>query len=81
FVLLVLVVRKFSVELKHCVVIFDFNFGGVINVGPRIVPFVDDNDENSPIKSASYMDELRQRLERVLNDSPSSIQSSSSPQT
>jgi hypothetical protein len=26
------------------------------------------NDENSPIKSASYMDELRQRLERVLND-------------
>ncbi|CAF1213571.1 unnamed protein product [Rotaria sp. Silwood1] len=42
---------------------------------------VDDNDENSPIKSASYMDELRQRLERVLNDSPSSIQSSSSPQT
>ncbi|CAF4995547.1 unnamed protein product, partial [Rotaria sp. Silwood1] len=27
------------------------------------------------------MDELRQRLERVLNDSPSSIQSSSSPQT
>ncbi|CAF1090399.1 unnamed protein product [Rotaria sordida] len=31
----------------------------------------DDNDhENSPIKSASYMDELRQRLERVLNDSP-----------
>jgi hypothetical protein len=34
----------------------------------------DDEDEeeskDSPIKSASYMDELRQRLERVLNDSP-----------
>ncbi|CAF3675250.1 unnamed protein product [Rotaria socialis] len=28
----------------------------------------DENNENSPIKSASYMDELRQRLERVLND-------------
>ena len=27
-------------------------------------------DENSPIKSASYMDELRQRLERVLSNSP-----------
>jgi hypothetical protein len=39
----------------------------------------DDNDENSPIKSASYMDELRQRLERVLNDPPSPIPSSSSP--
>ncbi|CAF0763768.1 unnamed protein product [Rotaria sordida] len=42
---------------------------------------VDNNDENSPIKSASYMDELRQRLERVLNDPPSPILSSSSPQT
>jgi len=30
----------------------------------------EDSDENSPIKSASYMDELRQRLERVLNDPP-----------
>jgi hypothetical protein len=39
----------------------------------------DNNDENSPIKSASYMDELRQRLERVLNDPPSPIPSSSSP--
>ncbi|CAF4427942.1 unnamed protein product, partial [Rotaria magnacalcarata] len=39
----------------------------------------ENNDENSPIKSASYMDELRQRLERVLNDPPSPISSSSSP--
>ncbi|CAF1554718.1 unnamed protein product, partial [Adineta ricciae] len=39
----------------------------------------DHNDENSPIKSASYMDELRQRLERVLNDPPSPIPSVSSP--
>jgi hypothetical protein len=39
----------------------------------------EDNDENAPIKSASYMDELRQRLERVLNDPPSPIPSSSSP--
>ena len=38
-----------------------------------------DNDENSPIKSASYMDELRQRLERVLNDPASPIPSPSSP--
>ena len=38
-----------------------------------------DNDENSPIKSASYMDELRQRLERVLNDPPPPIPSTSSP--
>ncbi|CAF1006284.1 unnamed protein product [Adineta steineri] len=31
----------------------------------------DDNDsKNCPIKSASYMDELRERLERVLNDTP-----------
>ena len=39
------------------------------------------NDENSPIKSASYMDELRQRLERVLSDptSPTPSSSSSSP--
>ena len=28
------------------------------------------DNENSSIKSASYMDELRQRLERVLNDAP-----------
>ena len=42
----------------------------------------DQNDENAPIKSASYMDELRQRLERVLNDPSSpvpSISSSNSP--
>jgi hypothetical protein len=30
----------------------------------------EDEEENSPIKSPSYMDELRQRLERVLNDPP-----------
>lgn len=36
------------------------------------------NDENSPIKSASYMDELRQRLERVLNDPTSNASNSSS---
>lgn len=39
----------------------------------------DQNDENSPIKSASYMDELRQRLERVLNDPSSPAPSSNSP--
>ncbi len=32
------IVRKFSVELKHWELVVDFNFGGVINVGPRIVP-------------------------------------------
>ena len=37
------------------------------------------NDENSPIKSASYMDELRQRLELVLSDPPSPVLLSSSP--
>ena len=49
----------------------------------------DDDEANeiakSPIKSASYMDELRQRLERVLNESsaqnPPSTQSSSSSLT
>lgn len=39
------------------------------------------NDENSPIKSASYMDELRQRLERVLSDSPEENQSNSKPKS
>jgi len=39
---------------------------------------IDDNDENSPIKSASYMDELRQRLERVVNNPPSPHPSSTS---
>lgn len=34
-------------------------------------------DDNSPIKSASYMDELRQRLERVVNNSPEENQSNS----
>lgn len=33
-------------------------------------PETEPNEDRSPIKSASYMDELRQRLERVLNDQP-----------
>ena len=32
---------------------------------------MDEYEDRSPIKSASYMDELRQRLERVVNDPPS----------
>ncbi len=41
----------------------------------------DDTNGNSPIKSASYMEELRQRLERVLNDPPQkSLTSSNSIQ-
>ncbi len=46
---------------------------------PRIHPANDDEEDHSPIKSASYMDELRQRLERVLNDSPQQSSISSPP--